>query len=89
MPVILGVCSDYWVKNAIDSTASDQMQILCSAILGFSLSLMYDFIAGVTISRLSGYDRGEEMARGCVSIFFAGSLGSSVAGILANYQLLN
>ncbi len=90
MPILLGICSAYWVIDAIDSSTANQMQILYSAILGFSLGLMYDFIAGVTISRLSfGYDLGAEMAWGFVSIFIGGTLGSVSAGILANYQLLN
>jgi hypothetical protein len=90
MPIVLGTCSGYWVNDAIDSSTANQMKILCSAILGFSLSLLYDFITMVVTLRLSDrYSLGEEMTRGCLSIFFAGTLGSVVAGVVANYQLLN
>jgi hypothetical protein len=87
MPIIIGICSGYWVMTSIDTSSSDWSQILSSAILGFSGSLIWSFITGIIISRASGQDMGSEVAGECINIFVSGILGSICAGVGVGYQL--
>jgi di/tricarboxylate transporter len=87
MPIIIGVCSGYWVMTSIDTSSSDLNQILSSVILGFSDSLIWGFTTGIIISRASGQDLGSEVAGGCLNIFVSGILGSIFAAISVSCQL--
>jgi di/tricarboxylate transporter len=87
IPIIIGVCSGYWVVTAIDTSSSDLNQILSSVILGFSGSLIWGFTTGIIISRASGQDLGSEVTGGCLNIFVSGILGSICAAIGVYFQL--